>query len=63
MANENEDTITRDECVDILSDVPSEFQYCEEHEDIMSLEKENEAISSDEFEICKQRIWRTPVTK
>ncbi|XP_046835606.1 uncharacterized protein LOC124431580 [Vespa crabro] len=59
MANEKEDTIIRDECVDILSDVPSEFQDCEELEDITSSEKENEAISSDESEICRQRIRRT----
>ncbi|XP_047369102.1 piggyBac transposable element-derived protein 4-like, partial [Vespa velutina] len=59
MANEKEDTIIHDECVDILSDVPSEFQDCGELEDITSSEKENEAISSDESEICRQKIRRT----
>ncbi|XP_047365376.1 piggyBac transposable element-derived protein 4-like [Vespa velutina] len=59
MANEKEDTIIRDECVDILSDVPSEFQDCEELEDITSSEKENEAISSDESKIGRQRIRQT----
>ena len=59
MANEKEDTIIRDECVDILSDVPSEFEDCEELEDITSSEKENEATSSDESEIYRRRIRRT----
>lgn len=59
MANEKEDTIIRDECVDIFSNVPSEFEDCEELGDIMSSEKKNEATFSDESEIYKRRIRRT----
>ncbi|XP_048514356.1 piggyBac transposable element-derived protein 4-like [Athalia rosae] len=56
MASEKEDTVIRDECVDILSDVPSEFEDFKEVEDIASSEKENEATSSDESEICRRKI-------
>ncbi|KAL6418457.1 hypothetical protein ACFW04_012075 [Cataglyphis niger] len=60
MAGEKEDTVIRDECVDILSDVPSEFEDFKEVEDIASSEKENETTSSDESEIYRRKI-RQPI--
>lgn len=57
MADEREDTVIHDECVDNLSDVPIEFGDCEE--DIASSENQSEAESSDDSEIGTRRIRRT----
>ncbi|KAK9294990.1 hypothetical protein QLX08_010563 [Tetragonisca angustula] len=59
MANEREDTITRDNCADSLSDVPLEFLDCEEMGEITFSEKQGKVESSDDSEIRRRRIQRT----
>jgi hypothetical protein len=59
MADEREDTIIQDECADNLSDVPIEFDDCEEAKDIASPEIQSEAESLNDSEISTRRVLRT----
>ena len=57
MANEGEDTLLQDECVDNLFDVLIEFEDYKEIEDFTSsYRKQSEAESSDDSEIHIRRI-------
>jgi hypothetical protein len=58
MADEREDTVIEDECVDNLSDVPIEFDDREEVEDIASVEVQNEAESLDNSERIFRKFFR-----
>lgn len=56
MATEIEDMIICKERVDSLTDVPYEFEDCEELGGITSSEKGSEATISDESEINRRKL-------
>ncbi|KAG7197572.1 hypothetical protein KM043_001326 [Ampulex compressa] len=60
MTDEGEDTFIKAECIDDLSDVPNEFDDSEEIGDFTgSGNKQSDAESSDDSDICVRRMRRT----